>query len=136
LDLMIEDKIELVKQGFAALDEGGPEALLEMVDPDFEVTTPPNLATEPNTYRGHDGVRRWFDEFYEVMEQIRFRGHDFEARGEKVFVDFSLLATGRSTGIEAEQRAFMVWTIPADKAVRLELFAEREDALAAAGLGS
>ena len=37
------------------------------------MTTPANLAAEPDTYRGHEGIRRYFDSFYDVMDEVRFR---------------------------------------------------------------
>ena len=37
-----------------------------LIHSDFEATTPPSLASEPDTYRGPDGIRRWFDSFDEV----------------------------------------------------------------------
>jgi len=53
-----ESDVELVKQAFEALAQGGYETLLPLIDPDFEMITPPGLAAEPDTYRGPDGVRR------------------------------------------------------------------------------
>jgi ketosteroid isomerase-like protein len=129
---MSDENVELVRKGFEALRERGPEGLLdELIDPEFEMTTPSNLASEPDTYRGHDGIRRYFDSFYEVMDDIYMEGHEFLAVGDRVVVDFTLHATGRSTGIAAGQNAFQVWTLKEGKAIRLELFATREEAIAA-----
>ena len=47
---------------------------------------------------------------------------------DRVVVDFTLHATGRSSGIEVEQKAFQVWTLVEDKAIGLELFTDREQA--------
>ncbi|MFN2612149.1 MAG: nuclear transport factor 2 family protein [Solirubrobacterales bacterium] len=129
---MAQDNVELIKGGFDALKENGVEGLLPLIAQDFEVTTPAALASEPDTYRGPEGIRRYFDSFYEVMEDIYFEGHEFIAVGGKVVVDFTLHARGRTTGIEAGQRAFQVWTARGDKATRLEVFVTREEAMAAA----
>lgn len=131
---MSNDNVELVKKGFAALKEGGVAGLLPYIHPEFESTTPSALASEPDTYRGHDGVKRYFASFYEAMENVYFEGHEYIAGADdKVFVDFSLHATGRSTGIEAEQRAYQVWSVAEGKAIRLDLFTDRDEALAYAG---
>jgi len=66
------ENLETVQRGFDAFNENGVEGILPLIHPDFEATTPPSLASEPDTYRGHDGVRRWFDSFYEVMDGIRW----------------------------------------------------------------
>jgi uncharacterized protein len=122
----------VVRGGFDALKERGVDGLLELIAPDFEMTTPANLASEPDTFRGHDGLRRYFDSFYDAMDNIYMEGHDFTAVGEKVVVDFTLHATGRSTGIETGLRAFQVWTIRDSLAILLELFETEEEAMEAA----
>jgi hypothetical protein len=58
--------------------------------------------------------------------------HEFTAIGDKVLVDFTLHARGRTTGIAAEQRAFQVWTLRGEKALRLEVCVERDQVIAAA----
>ena len=124
--------MKLVREGFEALAGGGPEALIPLIADDFEVTTPPSLASEPDTYVGPEGVRRYFDSFYEAMDRIAFIPHSFEQFGDRVLVDFTLRARGRSTGIEAEQHGFQVWHLREGKAVRLELFTDLEEAREAA----
>ena len=129
---MSESNIDIVRRGFDALREGGVDALVELVDPEFEVSTPPELASEPDTYRGPEGIRRYFDSFYEAMDEITFEPHSFEEIGGRVVAEFTLRARGRTTGLEFSQRAYQVWTLREGKAVRLEVYPERDDALAAA----
>ena len=123
----------MVRRGFEALREGGVEALIDLVDPEFEFTTPASMSAEPDTYRGHDGLRRYFASFYDAMEEIRFEPQDFIAVGERVVVPYKLTARGRTTGIEAEQHAVFVWQVRDGIAVGLELHPDLEEALAAAG---
>ena len=65
---MSKENVEIVRRAYAALAEEGVEAMLAFTDPQFEMTTPSSLASEPDTYRGHDGVRRWFDSFNDALE--------------------------------------------------------------------
>ena len=130
---MPEDNIEIVKQGFEALDRGGVEAMLELIDPDFEATVPPELSVEPDTYRGHEGLRRYFAAF-EGLEDVRFEFVDAVAAGDKVVATMRLCAKGTDTGIEVEQLAYQLWTVRRGKAVRVEAFADKTAALEAAGL--
>jgi uncharacterized protein len=131
-----ESDVEVVKRGYEALARGGFEEWLPLFDPDFEMTTPAALASEPGTYRGPDGVRRWFDEFHEAMDEVRLEPLEFREVGEWVVVPFTIIARGRSTGIEVRQRAVQAWQLRDGKAVRLELFAELQEALAAIGQSS
>ena len=129
---MSQENVEIMRSGYAALAEQGVEAVLAFADPEFEATTPPSLASEPGTYRGHEGVRRWWGSFGDAMEGVYFEGREFTSVGDKVLVDTKLHARGRTTGIETEQRAFLVWTLREGLVTRVDTFAERGQALEAA----
>ena len=131
---MSQKNVEILRSAYAALAEQGVEAVLAVTDPRFEATTPPSLASEPDTYRGHEGVRRYFGSFGDAMEGVWFEGREFTSAGDKVFVDTKLHARGRTTGIETEQRAFLVWTLREGLVTSVETFAEQGPALEAAGL--
>jgi ketosteroid isomerase-like protein len=132
---MSQENVEVVKRGFKAFAREGWPALLPFLHPEFEAITSPEVAMEPDTYRGAEGVRRYFESFEEAMEDIRFLPEgEFLDAGDKVVVPFRLAARGKETGIEVEQPAFQVWTVRDGKALRLEVFGARERALAAAGL--
>ena len=130
---MAGNNVEIVKRGFEAFNEGGIDGILPFVHPDFEATTPPELATEPQTYRGHDGIRRWFDSFLEVMDDIRWDPHRFEDLGDDlVLVEFTLRARGKTTGLDFGQDAVMLWKVAGDKAIEVTLHPTVEEARAAA----
>jgi len=124
--------VEIVKGAFAEFNSGGVEAVLPRFDPEFETTTPPELASEPDTYRGHEGVRRWFDSFAEVMDEIRWDPKSFAEAGDRVIVEFTLRARGKTTGLDFGQDAVMVWTLRDGRAISLELYPTLEEAQAAA----
>jgi ketosteroid isomerase-like protein len=129
---MSETNADLVRQGFEALGDGDVEALLPLIHPEFELITPPSLAAEPDTYRGPDGLRRYFESFYEAMDRVTFEPDDFITVGERVVVPSTLRTRGRTTGIETTQRVVQVWEVRDEKAYRVEVYATVEEALAAA----
>lgn len=55
---MSEANVALVRQWFEGVGAGDVEAMLPFLHPEFEFTTPPTLAAEPDTYRGEGGLRR------------------------------------------------------------------------------
>src|SRR5215208_6586477 len=130
---MSEDNVEFVRQGFAALGGGDVDALMPLIHPDFELTTPPALAAEPDTYRGPEGLRRYFDSFYEAMDRVTFEPEDLIPVGERVVVPSTLRTRGRTTGIETTQRVILIWDVKEGKAFRVEVHATLEEAMAAAG---
>lgn len=131
---MSRENVDSIRRGLEAFRRDGVEGLLEYVDPEFVTRTPPELAVEPSTYRGHDGLRDYFDSFYEIMEEVRFEPEEFIDAGDRVVVPVRLVARGRGTGIEAAQRLVMVWTLREGKAVRLHAYATKAEALDAVGL--
>ena len=128
---MASENLEIVKRGFDAFNERGIEGIIPLIHSDFEATTPPTLASEPDTYRGPDGIRRWFDSFDEVMDEIRWEPHRFREVGDRVVVEFTLRARGKTTGLDFGQDAVMVWEIRDGMASRLDLFQSLDEALVA-----
>jgi ketosteroid isomerase-like protein len=131
---MSQANVDLLREAFDAFNREGVDAIIEILDPEFEAVAPPELTVEPDTYKGHAGIRRYFDSFYEVMEEVHFYPQEFIDAGDKVVVPMVLWAKGRGTGIEAEQRIVQVWTIRQGKATRVENYADRAAALEAVGL--
>lgn len=129
---MSGDNLEIVKRSIEGFNASGVDGILPLIHPEFEATTPPDLASEPDTYRGHDGIRRWFDSFYEVMDDIRWDAHELHEVGDRVVVEFTLRARGKTSGLDFGQDAVMVWSFRDGKAMRIELFQTLDEAMAAA----
>ncbi len=130
---MSASNIELSRTVFELLARGGVDAVADRFDDEFEFTTPPGLASEPDTYRGIEGVRRWFASFYEAMDEVRIDPVEFVDAGEdSVAVQFRLIARGRTTGIEASQDAAMLVSLRDQLILRFQIVPTLEDALALA----
>ena len=128
--MVSRSNLDVVKDGFDALTTGDVEALMPFIHRDFEMTTTADVASEPDTYRGPEGVRRYFDSFYEAMDEIRVEPDELVEVGELVVVPFTLRARGRTTGIETSLAAVQVWELSGDQAIRLSIFAELDQAMA------
>lgn len=114
---------EIVESAFLAFNEGGTDALVAFVHPEGEFTTPPELASEPDTYRGHEGLRRYFDSFYEAMDEIRIEPRAVREHGDGVVIEFMLRARGGSTGIEVKQRGYAAAEMRDGKILTLSVYA-------------
>ncbi len=131
LPAMSAADVEMVRSGFETLAQDGVEGLLRLVHPEFEMTTPVGLAAEPDTYRGREGMRRYWDSFGDGMEGVEFVARDFEDLGEGRVLNTSVLrGRGLSTGIEVSQEVVLVWEIRDEMAYRVGVFASVEEARA------
>lgn len=128
---MSEDRVEVVRATWAALADGGVDAMLGFIAEDFEMTTPAQLAAEPDTYRGHAGIRRWFDSFYEAVDEIRIEPVQLVPAGDRVAMEFTLTTRGRTTGLEGSLTAASLCDVANGEVKRLEFFPTWDEALEA-----
>jgi ketosteroid isomerase-like protein len=127
--------LELVRSVLETINESGMEAALDRIHPDFEGVTPPELSPEPDTYRGHEGIRRYFAGFDGVMDEVRWEADELmEAPDDRVVARMRLLTRSVATGLELELPVWSLCTLRDGKILRLEAFANREDALRTAGI--
>lgn len=139
---MSERDVKLLADGLSTLADEGFEAMMPLVHPEFEMTTPPEMAAEPQTYRGAEGqtyrgaegLRLWWESFYEVMDEVRLEPARIVDGGDGVvIVDMQLRATGQSSGLEVSQHAVMLVRLRDELMHRVEMFATIDEALAAVG---
>jgi ketosteroid isomerase-like protein len=119
--------VEVLERLFAAFQDGGVEGALEFIDPEFVAVIGPELSAEPDVYRGHDGVRRYFAGF-EGMEDVRLTPEAMIEDGGRVLVPMVLSGRGASSGIQVEQRVVQAWTVRGGKATRVEAYTDLESA--------
>jgi ketosteroid isomerase-like protein len=131
---MSQENVELIRRGLEAFNSEDMERILAFVDPDFETEVSGELSAEPDTYRGHDGIRRYFESFRDAMDEIRFQPERFWDAGEAVVVALRLTAKGRQTAIRVEQRIAQVWSVRDGRAIGVRTYTSIAEALRAAGL--
>ena len=80
-------------------------------------------------------VRRYFAQFTEQFDEFRFEFEDvLDAGGDRVVLLFYLHGRGKDSGAVFEERPAWVQTIRDSKAVRIEAYLDRREALKAVGL--
>ena len=131
---MSQRNVELVRAAMADYNEKGPEAILALIDSDFVAVVPPSLSVEPDTYRGFEGMRRYFELWSEVMDDVRFLPKEFIDAGDRIVVPFRVVARSRETKLELEQHAVHVWTLRDGRALSVEAYPTKAEALRAVGI--
>ena len=125
--------MQILRETLAAFNSGDLERILDFVHPEFEGVVPPEYSAEPDTYRGHEGIRRYFRTFEEVMEEVRFEPERFWQAGDAVAVTMRLTAKGRQTSIPVEQRFAQVWRLRDGRVVGVQSYVSVSEALEIAG---
>lgn len=124
---------EIVREGYEAWNRGDHEALFAVLDPEVEWKLP-DSGMNTGTYRGHEGIRELLESYLEVFEHFRIELEESFEAGDRVVVFVRGFARGKASGIDVETRLAHLWTMRAGKAVRMEVFPEREQALGTAGI--
>lgn len=126
--------VEVVGRALEAWNSGDIDRIVALTAEDFQGEVAPELSAEPDTYRGREGIERYFRSFGEAFERIHFEAEEIIDAGASVVVAMRLTAVGKQTGIEVEQRNAGVWTVAAGKLARIDTFTSLAQALQAAGV--
>jgi hypothetical protein len=94
------------------------------------------MAGESRAYHGHDGLRRWARDFYDVFEGVEAELEDVLDLGEdQVLVLLNYRGRGRVSGIEV---GFIhlagIFTIRHGQVTRVDWYRDKAEALEAAGV--
>jgi ketosteroid isomerase-like protein len=105
---MSDSNVETVRLLFERVNDGGIEAAIGLIAEDFVAEVPASMSAEPDVYRGHDGVRRYFAGFEGLMEDVRFEPIEIVEEGDAVIVWMRFRGRGATSGIDVGQFAAVV----------------------------
>ena len=132
---MAEEKTEVVRRWWKGFNEDGMPPLA-LCDEEIEIRNPPDFPVR-GLYQGHDGVRRWRDQVFDIFDNARVEPEeivDVRGDGETVLMLLRATGTARHTEIELEVEWAAIWTIREGKVLRAQGYLNRAEALEAAGL--
>jgi ketosteroid isomerase-like protein len=97
----------------------------------------PKIVWNPTQEREAEGIpavratmQRWEGSF----EDLEVTYEETIDAGDRVVLKTYVSGRGRGSGVEVDDRSYMVWTLQDGKVTRMDEFTERADALEAAGL--
>jgi ketosteroid isomerase-like protein len=118
---------------FETLNDEGVESALRFYADDFHGVVPPDLSAEPDEYNGHDGVRRYFDSFSEIVDDLRFDADELVGVTPSTVAARGIITgRGRESGIPIEMRLPLVIRLRDGKVTEMTPYREWEDAVTAA----
>jgi ketosteroid isomerase-like protein len=137
-----EENVELVRRLYAALASEGSgreferrltdEALSRFLDPGIEWLPVPDSLLAADSYRGFEGVRRFWGEFVSAWESYMVEPLSFEDAGDQVVVVVHIV--GRTHELEVDDTRSSLLTVRDGRVVRVQSFDDADGAREAAGL--
>ena len=131
------ENVEIVRGIYDAVtrrDDVTPyEVYAEAIVWDLSNTQRALLLTKP-VYQGHEGVRQFWREGLSVFGEIDFEVEELLDAGDQVLAVIREREVGRASGAPVETTHLAVWTLASGKVTRMQVFEDRRQALAAAGL--
>ena len=125
---MSESNLEVVRCLFDQYAEGGVEAILDGADENIVIEIPSDLSAEPDTYHGHDGVRRYFAGFEGMIDDVRYEAFELSAEGDFVLAHSRMSGRGMSSGLEVNLEVYVLHELAGGKIVRIRPYADLESA--------
>jgi ketosteroid isomerase-like protein len=123
-----ESNLEIVRRLFDQYAEGGLEAILDGADENIVIEIPSDLSAEPDTYHGHDGVRRYFAGFEGMIDDVRYEAFELRAEGDFVLAHSRMSGRGVSSGLEVNLEVYVLHELAGGKIVRIRPYADLESA--------
>ena len=127
-------RAEIARLCWEGLEQDPQQVHLEFFDEDVELRNPPSFPV-PGPFRGHEGVRRWASEIWEVMSEFHTEVEDQVEPGADTLVDIvRTRGRMRHTGLEVNLRWAVLWRFREGKVIRTQGYFSPDDALRAAGI--
>ena len=118
---------------YELLNRGDVEGVIELCDDDFLMDMSGRVFN-PDTYRGHDGIRRFHEDVSEAGESYRWTVEDARVTGDSVVALLHCQGQSRHSGPTVEWRVAWLWELREGKAVSVRFYRDKAKALEAAGL--
>jgi ketosteroid isomerase-like protein len=133
---MSQENPDVIRGVYDAWMRRDPSAF-DALDPEIEVHPDPEAfwVGVDQVYRGHEGLRDYLRAVNEAFEDYRPEVEDFLEVGDRVVTLAIEHGRGRDSGADVQSgRTAHVWTMRDGKAVRLDLYIDRDRALEDLGL--
>ena len=129
---MSQENVELARWAFTS----DPTRFFSLLDEEIELDARRNveLPGAALTGRGREAVERFCREFWGTWANYSAEPQDFIDAGDHVVVEVHEHGEGKGSGVPFERTHIQVWTLRNRRLVRWRLFADKAEALEAAGL--
>jgi ketosteroid isomerase-like protein len=127
------EHVNAVREVYARWGQGDFAASLDVADPLILFVLGPEFP-DAGSYLGVEGLREYTRGFLEPWSRLTIEAEEVTPAGDSVVVTVLQRGVGGESGVTTELRYFQVWSFRGARAIRLENFRERAEALEAVGL--
>jgi ketosteroid isomerase-like protein len=131
---MSQENVELAYRATDAFNRRDLDAFLALCDADLEFHSRFVELESGEPYRGHDGIRSWWDNLLGVWSDVSSELEEVRDLGDVVVTRARLRGHGRESDAPWEEVQWHVTEFRDGKTVRWRVFASESEALEAAGL--
>jgi ketosteroid isomerase-like protein len=128
---MSKENVERLRESMERFVSTG-EPLWSVIDEDVVIVDHDIL--DAGEYRGWDGFMRWIQDFSAAWADFTLAPEEYLDAGNRAIVFFRIKATGAGSGVTVERQDAMVCEMRDVKAVRIDYYNSREQALKAVAL--
>ena len=111
---MARENVELVRRGYDAWNKGDRQWVLDHMSPEVEWIAPPD-DPDPGTYRGHEGVLRFWEQWRSAVGQLKFEEIEAIEVGDHVVITAQRSGVGEHSGLAVSDTVIQVFTFDGDK---------------------
>jgi uncharacterized protein len=130
---MSQQNVEVVRRAIAAYNRRDFAAMGALNQPDVELDWSASRGPDAGIYRGWDEVRRMYQRFLEMFDEVHIEPDRFIESGDSVVVPNTSQLRGRD-GIQTVARSAFVFEVRGGRVAHIRLHQEAADALKAVGL--
>jgi len=128
---VFEEDAERLRLAYQAFNEGGVEAFLERLAPEFQLKDRESSPDRAETRYGKEGIKQLFDSYMESCAALRLEPQEFIDCGDQIVLSLHQRVRGKGSGAEVVGNIAHVWTMRGEAPYRLMIFGDKESALRA-----
>jgi SnoaL-like domain len=131
---MSQENVERTRRVIEAFNRRDLQGYLELMDPELEFIPYEVYLEGGDPYLGHAGVRRWWEDLFSVVPDVRAEVFEVRDFGNRTLVHGRIYGQGAGSGAPIDRTMWLVTKWRGDKEVWWCAFETEEQALEAVGL--
>ena len=128
---MSEENVEIVRRAYEAVRRRNFDAFLALHDTKVQLTP---LRPEGATYHGHEGVRKYWEELFDVFPDFSAEIDEVRDLGNLVFVAARIRGHGKGSDVPVGQPIWQLGEIRGGRVIWWRSYPSEAQALEAAGV--